>query len=96
LKIFPKRLALDISKVYLYIMKATIENIGQIFSIRLIENKWFRHYGGREITQKIHVVKVTLVGLQDDHQRYIVTLNEPCIGFKSGHKIAVCENDFGL
>jgi len=77
-------------------MKATIENIGQIFNIRLIENKWFRHYGGREVTQKIHIVKATLVALQDDHQRYIVTLNEPSIGFKIGHKIAVCEKDFAI
>ena len=77
-------------------MKATQSNIGQQFKVRLISSKWFRHYGGREITQQAHFVNATLVGLQDGHQRYIVTLDEPCIGFKAGHKIAICENDFAL
>lgn len=73
----------------------TVE-INQEVNIRLFSYKSFRHYGGREISTTTHICKAILVGTQNDHQKYIVTLSEPCMAFKVGHKIAVCENDFNI
>lgn len=83
-------------------MKATNQNIGQTFKVRLLHYTSFRHYGGREIQTFSNIVDSTLVALQDGHQRYIVTLLNDCkdskgrVLYKAGHKIAVCENDFAL
>lgn len=83
-------------------MKATNQNIGETFKVRLLNYTSFRHYGGREIQTFANIVDATLVELQDGHQRYIVTLINDCkdskgrVQYKAGHKIAVCENDFAL
>lgn len=83
-------------------MKATNENIGETFKVRLLSYTSFRHYGGREIKTDAHVVDAVLVGLQDGYLRYIVELTRDCkdaqgkVQYKSGRKIAVCENDFSL
>lgn len=83
-------------------VKATDENIGETFKVRLLSYTSFRHYGGREIKTDAHTVDAVLVGIQDGHQRYIVELTHDCrdahgkIQYKSGHKIAVCDNDFSL
>jgi hypothetical protein len=74
-------------------MKANKSNIGQTYKVRIVSYKSFRHYGGREITEKIDFVDAVLVGLQDSDQRYIVSLTQSCIGFPKGHKIAVTENN---
>ena len=83
-------------------MKATNSNIGETFKVRLLNYTSFRHYGGREIQTFANIVDAVLVGLQEGHQRYIVTLLNDCkdskgrTQYKAGHKIAVCENDFAL
>jgi hypothetical protein len=77
-------------------VKATDENIGETFKVRLLSYTSFRHYGGREIKTDAHTVDAVLVGIQDGHQRYIVELTHDCMQYKAGHKIAVCENDFSL
>lgn len=83
-------------------MKATIENIGQTYKVRLMSYKSVRHYGGREITPFAHFVDATLVNIQDGFQPYVVTLNADMkdykgrLQYKAGHKIAICENDFAL
>lgn len=77
-------------------MKATNQNIGETFKVRLANYTSFRHYGGREIKTFVNIVDAKLVALQEGHQRYIVTLVSDCVGYKAGHKIAVCENDFAL
>jgi hypothetical protein len=83
-------------------MKATNQNIGETFKVRLLNYTSFRHYGGREIQTFANIVDAVLVGLQEGHQRYIVTLVNDCkdsknrLQYKAGHKIAVCENDFAL
>jgi len=83
-------------------MKATSENIGQTYKVRLLNYKSFRHYGGREIETFANIVEAVLVALQDGHQPFVVTLNEDCknykgqVQYRAGHKIAVCENDFAL
>jgi len=74
-------------------MKANQSNIGQTYKVRIVSYKSFRHYGGREITEKVDFVDAVLVALQDSDQRYIVSLNESCAGFPKGHKIAVNENN---
>lgn len=75
-------------------MKATNLNIGQPCKVRLLSYKSIRHYGGREIRTYEHMVDATLVALQNDFLRYVVVLNSDAIGYKKGHKIAVCEKDF--
>lgn len=77
-------------------MKAGLENIGSVYNVRLLSYKSFRHYGGREITTTAHKVSATLVGIQDGYQRYFVELHEPVCGYKKGHKLAICENDFDI
>lgn len=83
-------------------MKATSQNIGQTFMVRLMSYKSVRHYGGRDITPYAHLVEATLVALQDGLQPYIVTLNEEMkayngrVQYPKGHKIAICENDFNV
>lgn len=83
-------------------MKATNQNIGETFKVRLLNYTSFRHYGGREIQTFSNIVDATLVGLQKGYQCYIVTLVSDCkdnqgrVQYKAGHKIAVCENDFDL
>lgn len=52
-------------------MKATNNNIGETFKVRLLNYKSFRHYGGRDIQTLANIVEAVLVGLQDGHQRYI-------------------------
>lgn len=65
-------------------------------TVRLYSHKSFRHYGGREITTTPHLCKAELVREQAGHQKYIVKLLEPSAGFKAGHLIAVCENDYNV
>lgn len=83
-------------------MKATKENIGQTYIVRLMSYKSVRHYGGREITPVAHFIEATLVAIQDGYQPYVVTLNEDMkdyagrMQYRKGHKIAVTENDFAL
>ena len=83
-------------------MKATNQNIGETFKVRLLNYTSFRHYGGREIQTFANIVDATLVGLQEGHQKYIVALINDCkdnkgrVQYKAGHKIAVSENDFDL
>ena len=83
-------------------MKATNQNIGETFKVRLLNYTSLRHYGGREIQTFANVFDAVLVGLQEGHQRYIVTLVNDCkdskgrVQYKAGHKIALCENDFAL
>jgi hypothetical protein len=83
-------------------MTATRNNIGETFKVRLLNYKSFRHYGGREIETFVNIVDAVLVEMQDGYQPYIVTLVNDCknhkgkVQYDAGHKIAVCENDFGL
>lgn len=83
-------------------MKATKENIGQTFKIRLNSYKSIRHYGGREITPYKHIVNATLIGLQRGPQYYIMSLQSDMkdykgrVQFKKGHKIAVTDRDFDV
>ena len=83
-------------------MKASIENIGQTFKVRLLNYSSFRHYGGREIETFVNIVEAVLIELQGGYQTYIVTLTKDCknhkgqVQYKAGHKIAVCEDDFAL
>lgn len=65
-------------------------------TIRLYSHKSFRHYGGREITTTPHLCKAELIKEQTGHQKYICKLLEACAGFKAGHVIAICENDFNI
>ena len=83
-------------------MKATVDNIGQTYKVRLMSYKSVRYYGGRDITTYSHFVTATVVGIQDGCQPYIVTLNEDMknyngrVQYRMGHKIAISENDFAL
>jgi hypothetical protein len=83
-------------------MKATNQNIGETFKVRLEYFTWFRHYGGREIQTFVNIVDAKLVGLQDGYLRYVVTLTDDCkdskgrVKYEAGRKISVPENDFDL
>ena len=79
-------------------MKADQNNIGQVFQVKLVHYKSFRHYGGRSITSYPCVVNAKLIGLQDDYQRYVVELSDTYVHdgevvYRAGHKIAVPEKD---
>jgi len=83
-------------------MKATNQNIGETFKVRLFAYTSFRHYGGREIQTSSFVVDAVLVGLQQGHLPYIVTVSSDCkdgqgrVKYKAGHKIAVSDSNFSL
>jgi hypothetical protein len=77
-------------------MKATSENIGQTFKIRIVSHKSFRHYGGREITSTANFVNAVLDSIQDSDRPFIMTLLDSCAGFNKGHKIAVSDTDFDI
>ena len=75
-------------------MKATLDNIGQSFTVRLFNHKSVRHYGGRDITTTAVACPATLIGIQDGHAPYIVSLDRDCDGYKAGRKIAISHNEF--
>ena len=83
-------------------MKATSQNIGETFKVRLFNYISFRHYGGVETQTFSNIVDAVLVGLQEGIQPYIVTLvseykdSKGRTQYKAGHKIAICEKDFAL
>ena len=68
---------------------------GSIVIIRLFEYKSFRHYGGRSITSIPHTCKAKFVQQQKDHS-FLCELQEPCIGFPIGYKIAVPVDNFNI
>ena len=69
---------------------------GEEINIRLFTYKSLRHYGGRQITTTPHTCKAKLIKEQGGHQNYVVELLERCAGFRTGHIIAVCENDYNI
>jgi len=82
-------------------MKATIENIGTTYKVRLHTYNWIRHYGGREVKTYNYIAAAKLIGIQRDGT-YLVALNEDVIDFagkvayKKGHKIAIINIDFDI
>ena len=66
-----------------------------IITIRLYKYKSFRHYGGREIETSAYLCKALFIKRQSDNTN-LVQLLEDCCGYKSGHLIAVNDNDFNV
>ena len=68
---------------------------GSIVIIRLFEYKSFWHYGGRKITPIPYLCKAKFIEQQRDHS-FLCELEEPCIGFPIGYKIAVPSGNFNI
>lgn len=63
--------------------------------VRLYTYKWFRHYGGREISTESHICNASFIKAQIDHT-FVVKLEDDCAGHKKGSMIAVLEKDFNI
>lgn len=69
--------------------------VGSKVKVRLYSFKSFRHYGGREITTIPFICEATYLFPQTD-DTFVVELDEPCMFFKKGHKIAIMPKDFNI
>lgn len=64
--------------------------------VRLTTYKSRRHYGGRHVTPKQHIVKAKFIKEQPGYQPYIVELVEAAAGYNKGHRIAITKKDFNI
>ena len=60
--------------------------------VKLYTYKWYRHYGGRNITTNAHTCKANYL-LDQENGTHLVELLEDCANYKAGHKIAVHNKD---
>ena len=83
-------------------MEISNKQIGDIFKVRIITYKWFRHYGGREVKTFSNEVNAILLGLQEGDQPYIVSIVNDVIDingklqYKAGTKLGISKKDFNF
>jgi hypothetical protein len=83
-------------KDFATITYANCPSVNDNVKVRLYSHKWFRHYGGREITTTAHLCSAAFIKYQEQDHTYVVEILEDCAGYKKGHKIAVMQKDFNI